>query len=151
MNSMGRNKIMAIARGLAATVVFGGLALGLAATASAASQMSGHYIETLTNPVNGLSATHDWYFTPCGDGCANASGSSPIPGGQARLVNGQWTIDGPIVIRCPDGTSVPGVETAHYTWDPNTLVGTLQATQTKEACGYETGSLTMNVQLRQAP
>jgi serine/threonine-protein kinase len=113
--------------------------------------MSGHYIMTVTRRDTAQTVTSDWYFTPCGDGCANASGSSPIPGGQARLVNGQWTIDGPIVIRCPDGTSVPGVETAHYTWDPNTLVGTLQATQTKEACGYETGSLTMNVQLRQAP
>jgi serine/threonine protein kinase, bacterial len=112
--------------------------------------MNGHYIMTVTRRDTAQTVTNNWYFTPCGDGCANASGSSPIPGGQARLVNGQWTIDGPITIRCPDGTSVPGVTTADYTWDPNTLVGTLQATQTKEACGLSPASQTMDIQLRQA-
>jgi serine/threonine protein kinase len=116
-----------------------------------AATMSGHYTMTVIDPRNSATVTSDWYFTPCGDGCANASASSPIPGAQARLVNGQWTMDGPVTIRCPDGTNVPGVQTAHYTWDPNTLVGTLQATQTKGACGFSPGSGTMNVQLRQAP
>ncbi len=39
---------MAIVRGFAATVMFAGLALGLAAPASAGPAMSGHYVKTET-------------------------------------------------------------------------------------------------------
>ncbi|OBF59719.1 hypothetical protein A5756_04440 [Mycobacterium sp. 852002-53434_SCH5985345] len=66
----------------------------------------------------------DYYFTPCGDGCASVA---TAPGGQAvalaRLINGQWTMEGTWAIRCADGSPGPN-EPYHDTWDPNTLEGT---------------------------
>jgi hypothetical protein len=145
---------MAITRGFAATAIFAGVALGLAPTAFAVSQMSGHYIETLTNPGNGLSATNDWYFTPCGDGCADGALK---PGaqtrGRAKLVGGQWEMDlGNSYANCSDGGSVPNAVSIHYKWDPDTLEGTATGTFVVPACGNPTGaSQTVNVQFRQAP
>src|ERR1700758_3615118 len=113
---------MAIARGFAASAMFAGLAVGFAAPASAAPVMSGHYIITYTSP-NGQVTTADWYVTPCGDGCASVVyGGKTL--GQARLVNGQWTLDSPGDAVCSDGSQVPRALATHDTWDPNTLAGT---------------------------
>jgi hypothetical protein len=141
---------MAIAPGFAATAMFAGLALGLAAPASAVNQMSGHYIETATSSA-GRTVTTDWYFTPCGDGCASvADNGGPL--GQARVVNGQWTLDTTTNAVCRDGSTVPNALSAHYTWDPNTLAGTAQGKANLPACGQPAaGQQTSNLQLRQAP
>lgn len=99
---------MAVARCITATAFLAGLALGLAATAGAWGpsgsapfpadfQPDAHYTETQINPnsmqpftVHGQPVVNQWYFTPCGDGCASAART---PGGdvlgQANLVNGQ--------------------------------------------------------------
>ena len=104
--------------------------------------MSGHYIRIETDPQTGQSETDDWYATPCGDGCASLAST---PGGpaisQARLVNGQWTLDSAIhTLNCPDGTVVPNAVSAHYTWDPNTLAGTVQLASNGSACGIQRGT-----------
>jgi hypothetical protein len=144
---------MAIARGFAAAAILAGLAVGTASAAWADTTMSGHYIATSTNPRNNNSATNDWYVTPCGDGCASVvSNGSPL--GQARLVNGHWTMDGLGTgpVRCPDGTIVPHATSSHYTWDQNSLAGTFAVTYSVPACGLPAGtSDTANLQLRQAP
>jgi hypothetical protein len=145
---------MTITRGVAAAAMFAGVAVGTASAAGADTTMSGHYIRTETNPQTGHSQTDDWYVTPCGDGCAsiaitpNASAPS-----QAHLVNGQWTLDSAVhALTCSDGTVVPNAVSAHYTWDPNTLAGTVQVTYNVPACGNPAGhTQTNNVQLRQAP
>jgi serine/threonine kinase PknH len=123
------------------------------ASAAAANQMSGHYTVNETAPA-GYSITTDWYFTSCGDGCASVA---TTPGGQAwgqaRLVNGQWTLP-PITsdIGCPDGSKFPNGSTGTSTWDPNTLTGKDQLTYTLPACGQPVGhQQTNSLQLRQAP
>ena len=144
---------MTITRGIAAAAMLAGWAVGTASAAWADTTMSGHYIRIETNPQSGQSATDDWYATPCGDGCASLAST---PGGpaqsQARLVNGQWTMDSTVsALRCPDGTVVANAVSARYTWDPNTLAGTVQVTYNVPACGNPAGyTQTNNVQLRQA-
>ncbi|MBV8965071.1 MAG: hypothetical protein JO191_02730 [Mycobacteriaceae bacterium] len=142
---------MAIAQGLSAAAICAGLAIGLAAPASAAPTMNGHYIATATNSA-GQSGTDDWYFTPCGDGCASAANSpGGQPFGQARLVNGQWAIDFVSGALCADRSIVPNAQSNHYTWDPNTLAGTQEFTYNVPACGSATGyKQTNSVQFRQA-
>ena len=106
---------MTIARGFAAAAIVAGLAVGSAGTTWAAeSTMSGHYLRTETDPQTGQSETDDWYATPCGDGCASLADT---PGGpvlsQARLVNGQWTLDSAVhTLSCPDGTVLPNAVSA---------------------------------------
>jgi hypothetical protein len=150
---------MAIARCITASAFLGGLALGLAAPAGAWGpavpapfpadfQTNGHYISTQINPqtgqpfmVEGHPVTNNWYFTPCGDGCASAThtlGGPPV--GQANLVNGQWVLDTTDEAECMDGTRVPNAITAHRTWDPNTLAGTVQTTGVLTACGVPPGA-----------
>jgi hypothetical protein len=144
---------MTIARGFAATVIFAGLAVGTASAAWADTTMSGHYIRTETGQ-SGQSETADWYATPCGDGCASIADT---PGGpeltKARLVNGQWTLTSVLhTLACPDGTVVPDAVSGHYTWDPNTLAGTVQLTYNVPACGNPAGYQATNaVQFTQAP
>ena len=145
---------MTITRGFAATAIFAGLAVGTASAAWAETTMSGHYLRIETDPQTGQSETDDWYATPCGDGCASLA---LTPGGpvisQARLVNGQWTLESAIhTLNCPDGTVVPNAVSAHYTWDPDTLAGTVQLTSNVPACGIPGGYQTTNdVQISQAP
>ena len=69
----------------------------------------------MTDPSSGQSITNDWYFTPCGDGCASVvSNGSPL--GQTRLVNGQWVMDvDGYPAGCADGSTVPNAATAHFT------------------------------------
>jgi hypothetical protein len=144
---------MTITRGFVATVIFAGLAVGTASTAWADTTMSGHYIRTETGP-SGQSQADDWYATPCGDGCASIAST---PGGpelsQARLVDGQWTLASVLhTLACPDGTVVPNAVSGQYTWDPNTLAGTVQLTYNVPACGNPAGYQTTNsVQFTQAP
>jgi hypothetical protein len=142
---------MAIARSLAATAMFAGLALAFAAPVIAAPQMSGHYIETETDPATGHQDTYDWYFTPCGDGCASITGAHGGNIAQAQLVDGQWTFDTPATQGCADGTNTPATD--HITWDPNTLAGTMLITLASPGCGGQPAGtqLTWNVQLTQAP
>jgi hypothetical protein len=145
---------MTITQGFGATVIFAGLAVGTASAASADTTMSGHYIRTETSPQTGQSQTADWYATPCGDGCASIAST---PGGQelsqARLVNGQWTLASVLhTLACPDGTVVPDAVSGQYTWDPNTLAGTVQLTYNVPACGNPAGYQAANfVQFTQAP
>lgn len=144
---------MTITRGFTATVIFAGLAVGTASAAWADTTMSGHYIRTETGQ-SGQSETADWYATPCGDGCASIADT---PGGpeltKARLVNGQWTLTSVLhTLACPDGTVVPNAVSGQYTWDPNTLAGTVQLTNKVPACGNPAGYQTTNsVQFTQAP
>ena len=145
---------MTVTRGFAATVIFAGLAVGTASAAWADTTMSGHYVRTETDPQTGQSQTADWYLTPCGDGCVSVGirpdASAPT---QARLVNGQWTLDSAVhTLSCADGTVVPNAVSAHYMWDPNTLAGTVRVTYNVAACGHPAGyQNTNNVQLQQAP
>jgi hypothetical protein len=141
---------MNVTRGFAVAAAFAAVPVGAAAPASAAPVMSGHYIETETAP-DGRSSTNDWYFTPCGDGCADVSNPATRSGFRATLVNGQWTMDSTDNVVCSDGTTEDNSTSAHYTWDPNTLAGTVQRTQTQPVCGHAPKSFTYNVQLRQAP
>jgi hypothetical protein len=132
---------MTITRGFAATVIFAGLAVGTASAAWAETTMSGHYIRLETDPRTGESEDDEWYATPCGDGCASIAST---PGGpaisQARLVNGQWTLASAVhTLTCGDGTVVPDAVSAYYTWDPNTLAGTVQLTYQVPACGNPAG------------
>jgi hypothetical protein len=142
---------MTVTRVIAAAAMLAGLAIGTASTAWAAPTMSGHYVMTDTDPVSGQSTTNDWYFTPCGDGCASLGfkGRSPE---QARLVSGQWTLDSTGDTTCSDGTHVPDAYSDHFTWDPNTLAGKVRITARVAECGNPAGStFTDNIQLRQAP
>jgi hypothetical protein len=146
---MNNNTIKFFAVCVAASVV--ALAVGAAAPASAAPAMSGHYIETSTEPQSGRSTTSDWYFTPCGDGCADMSNPATGGGSRTMLVNGQWTMDTTGATVCPDGTKVPNAQTVHYTWDPSTLAGTARITEKVATCGASAPeSWTNNIQLRQA-
>jgi hypothetical protein len=147
---------MTITRRLAAAAILAGVAVGTASTALADQPtMSGHYIKTSSavSAPGTPPTTSDWYATPCGDGCASMASK---PGGpaqsQARLVNGQWTLDSAVhTLICPDGTVAPNAVSAHYTWDPNTLAGTVELIAQGPACGIPAGyQSTNNVQLRQA-
>jgi hypothetical protein len=151
---IGRRKIMTITRGIAATAMVAGLAVGTASAAWAETTMSGHYLRTETNPQTGQLETDDWYATPCGDGCVSLASTPDGPViSQARLVNGQWTLASAVhTLECPDGTDVPNAASAHYMWDPNTLLGEVQVTYNVPACGNPAGYQTTNiVQIMQAP
>jgi hypothetical protein len=145
---------MTLTRAIAAAAMLAALAVGTANAARAQTTLSGHYIRTETDPQTGQSVIDHWYATPCGDGCATLAST---PGGpavsQARLVDGQWTLDSAVhQLICPDGTLVPNAVSAHYTLDPNTLAGTVQLTYQVAACGVPAGyQVTNNVQLSQAP
>jgi hypothetical protein len=93
-----------------------------------------------------------WTFSPCGDGCAEvtfADGRTAV----AMVDNGQWTLDeldNPTAIKCvADGSQNPG--TAHYSWDPTTLVGETWATDDSGACGAVPGSDTVGVPFNLTP
>jgi hypothetical protein len=164
---VGGTKVMVVARCITATAFLAGLALGLAAPAGAAPapfpadfETNAHYTETQINPktnrpfkVHGHDVVNDWYFSPCGDGCASAArtpGEQPL--GQANLVNGQWVLDTTDGAECPDGTSVPDAIAAHRTWDPNTLAGTVQTTGKEGTCGFPAGDPeTADIQLALVP
>jgi hypothetical protein len=141
---------MAIERGIAAAAIFTGLAIALAAPSSA-DDFNGHYTFTETEP-NGPAASSDWYVTPCGDGCVNVALKPGGPTKQAHLNNGQWSLDSTDSLECEDGTSAPDATTAHFTWDANTLTGTVVSTDTKPVCGQQAGHQeTNNMKLVRVP
>jgi hypothetical protein len=143
---------MNVTRTFAVAGTFAAVAVGAAIRVAAAPQMSsGHYIETET-AANDRSMTDDWYISPCGDGCASVAHKGAKAFGQAHLVGGQWVLDvtGETAV-CQDGTKVPNALSAHYTWDPSTLAGTVQTTADAPECGDPAGyQVTDNIQLRQA-
>ncbi len=126
-------------------------AVGIAAPASAAPEMRGHYVETETAGPD-RSGADDWYFTPCGDGCESVARKGKNAFGQAHLVGGQWVLDvAGEAATCQDNTQVPNALSAHYTWDPGTLAGTVQTTADLAECGDPAGAqVTDSIQLRQA-
>jgi hypothetical protein len=131
---------MAIARGLAAMVtILGGSALVLATPATAAPVMSGHYVVTVNNTITGQTTREDWYFTPCGDGCASVQ-----PWGHARFADGQWSLDTTSNALCRNDITVFQAEDAHYVWDPGTLAGTVHLTGRNTACGRPLGYTFVN-------
>lgn len=150
---------MAIRRGFATAAAFAALAVGAAGVASAdpqnnahPGQLNGHYTWTTTTP-NGQTTSGDYYFTPCGDGCASAAST---PGGavvgQAHLVDGQWTMDGTWSVTCSNGGPGGDSATYHDTWDANTLSGTDAITYSGPGCGNAAGRQQVNnLQLTQAP
>jgi hypothetical protein len=163
---------MVIARCFTATAFLAGLGLGLAAPAGAFGpvgpapipadfQNTGHYTESQTDPstgstiqVNGQPLINDWYFSPCGDGCASAAHvlGGPTLGQAQLLANGQWTLNTTDDIDCADGTHISDALAAHRTWDPNSLAGTVQTTEDVSACGVPAGNTTnFNIQLQPAP
>jgi hypothetical protein len=166
---VGGNNVMAVARCITATAFLAGLGLGLAAPAGAWGpaapfpadfQTNAHYTETQINPKNNLpfkvhghDVVNQWFFIPCGDGCASAArtqGGQAL--GQANLVNGQWVLDTTDGAECPDGTSVADAISGHRTWDPNTLAGTVQTTGKEGACGFPAGEPeTADIQLALVP
>ena len=115
---------MIIARGIfTVAVLVGWLAVGSAGTARAAPSMSGHYVSTVTSE-SGETTTSDWYFSPCGEGCASVANTPGGPAfGNARMSNGQWTLVWHSDAFCPGGSRVPGVYVSYATWDPNTFAG----------------------------
>jgi hypothetical protein len=142
---------MNVTRSFAVAATFAAVAVGAPAPVSAAPVMSGHYIKTITGPTGGgHTVIEDWFFTPCGDGCADVS--SPAAGGGARamLVNGQWTIDSISDVVCKDGTTEGLAANTHYTWDPNTLAGTVQVIQRQAVCDHAPQSYTVSIQLTKA-
>jgi hypothetical protein len=142
---------MNVTRSLAVAAAFAAVAVGAATPASAAPVMSGHYIETET-AASGRSTTDDWYFIPCGDGCASVARKGAPAFGRAQLVGGQGKIDvTDETAVCPDGTKVSNALSAHYTWDASTLAGTVETTADVSECGDPAGyQVTDNIQLRQA-
>jgi hypothetical protein len=113
--------------------------------------MNGHYTYTETDAA-GRASNSDWYVTPCGDGCVAVALTPGGPTKQAHLVNGQWALDSSDNLECEDGTSVPNATTAHFTWDPNTLAGTVVSTDTLPVCGEQPGHQETNtMKLVQVP
>ena len=129
---------MAIVRGLAATAVFAGLAVGTAGTAWAddVPTMNGSYTETSTSP-SGLSVTNDWSVSPCGSGCVYVKAGAG--GGMAYLRDGQWVLDTMNNLTCADGTFNQFATNAHMTWDPTSLEGTSEISYITGACGKPPG------------
>jgi len=144
---------MNVARNFAVAATFAAaFAVWAATPAFAVPEISGHYIETETD-ASDRSTTDNWYFVPCGDGCASVARKGQKAFGQAKLVGGQWVLDvtGETAM-CSDGKQVPDALTAHYSWDPSTMAGTVQTTADVAECGDPEGhQVTDKVQLRQAP
>jgi hypothetical protein len=145
---------MTFSRGIAtAAALAGWLIVGSAGTAWAAPTLSGHYISTVTSD-SGETTDSDWYFTPCGEACASVANTpNGAPFGNARMVNGQWTLLWHSDAFCPGGTRVPGVYVSYASWDPNTLAGKDDSGIDTLICG--SGSrlprVTQHLQLTQAP
>jgi hypothetical protein len=109
--------------------------------------MSGHYVVTVNNTITGQTTREDWYFTPCGDGCASVQ-----PWGHARLADGQWSLDTTSNALCRNDITVFQAEDAHYVWDPGTLAGTVHLTGRNTACGRPVGYTFVNsVQFNPVP
>ncbi|TDK98977.1 hypothetical protein EI067_05685 [Mycobacterium paragordonae] len=144
---------MTVPRRVVSVAVFAGwLAFGPAGIASADPAMSGHYISTVTS-ASGETTTSDWYFTPCGAGCASVANSPGGPGfGEARMFDGQWTLAWHSDAVCSSGTRVPGAYASYASWDPITLEGKNESGITRPVCGSDKGlpRVTQHLGLTQA-
>lgn len=140
---------MAIARGLATIAVCAGSAVGLAGTAWADSPtMNGSYNATSTSP-GGKAVVTSWTVSSCGDGCIYVKAGAG--GSQARLVDGQWVLDGENDLMCPDGSYLQMATASHMTWDPSSLVGTSTISYLIPACGRPAGyTQTNKLEIKQA-
>ena len=137
---------MTIARDIATGAMLACLALALTAPVSGATPLDGHYIETETFP-DGNSRQSDWFISSCGDGCADIKHL-----GQAKLVDGQWTLDGRGGVSCEEGGDIRDAIHLHYTWDATTLDGTARITNNVAACGNPAGYQETNtLHLQPAP
>jgi hypothetical protein len=148
---------MSVTWRLAVAATFAAVAVVVAPQAVAvAPEMSGHYTATITPDTTASGPqpqNFDWYVTPCGDTCLNiAVGAASNPPAQAQLINGLWTLDTTNNWNCSDGTTVPNAVDNYYSWDPNTLEGTMQGSFIVAACGSITPNtlLTYKFQLKQA-
>ena len=136
---------MAITRALCATVIAAGVAVAAAIPASAAEPMQGVYN---FNEAGVLPETWTIYPTCVPAGCVlHVVGETPGKGpesdappyeGDARPVNGIWTmtvnkIDG---FACPDGGTGPSTDI--YRFDDATLAGTHTITHSA-VCGVQPG------------
>lgn len=120
---------------LAVAGLAGWLAVGSAATAWADPTMSGHYVATVTSD-SGETTDSDWYFTPCGAGCAAVANAPGGPAfGNARMFNGQWTMVWHSDAVCPGGSRVPGAYVSYASWDPNSLAGKDESGINTPICG----------------
>ncbi|WIM88358.1 hypothetical protein PT015_02275 [Candidatus Mycobacterium wuenschmannii] len=138
---------MTITRGAAAGALLAGLALVFTAPTSSADPFEGHYIETETYPDGHQDPPSDWYVSSCGDGCASIQHL-----GQAKLANGQWTLDGKGGVSCEQGGDTPDAIGFHYAWDAHTLDGTVEITNKVDACGNAAGYRETNkIHLAPAP
>ncbi|OBI70516.1 hypothetical protein [Mycobacterium sp. E796] len=138
------------ARGVATAATFAAVAVAGAGPASAAPVMSGHYMKTTTDPGGGRTFTENWYFTPCGDGCADMSSPAAGVSGRAMLMDGQWTLDSTEDIVCRGGVTEGDAASAHYAWDANTLTGTVQVIQRQPVCDHPPQSYTLSFRLTKA-
>ncbi|MBW0016749.1 MAG: hypothetical protein JO236_04270 [Mycobacterium sp.] len=140
---------MAIIRGFVATALFAGFAIGVASPARAdLPTMNGSYNETSTSP-SGRAVVTSWTVSPCGDGCVYVKAGAG--GGQARLIDGQWVLDGMGDLSCGDGSYFQMATNSHVTWDPDTLAGTSTITYILPVCGQPAGYVQINqVQIKQA-
>jgi hypothetical protein len=127
-----------IARGFAATAIFGCFAVGSASMAWADTPtMSGNYTETTTTP-GGKTIDNSWAINSCGDGCLWIKAG--LGASQAKLVDGQWVMDTMSNVSCA-GTgeyTLYGTST-HTTWDANSLAGTAAHTYIVGTCGKPAG------------
>jgi hypothetical protein len=131
--------MMTMARGLVASAVLAGAAVGFAGPATA-EEMSGTYL--YTTPSGGH-AGH-WDFTLCGPDCATVhmqEGSQWTA--NANFSGGRWhlIVDDPEGMNC--GTPMnPGEWVPmrrEYFWDPVTLQGTDTITNPTGGCGKPVG------------
>jgi hypothetical protein len=122
---------MNVAKSFAIAASFATVAVGAAIPASADLEMSGHYTMTYSEH------TDDYYFTPCGDGCASVTdtpGGKPF--GTAHFNDGKWTLVDPDTdVSCDDGSTVEHAATSVKTWDAKTLTGVSHVTEKKAICG----------------
>ncbi len=107
--------------------------------------LNGHWVETTT--VNGKPRSNDWYFTPCGAGCAKDR-----DGATAHLQGSNWVMDDTSNTICDDGTEVDDVLNSHYSFDASSGAGTVTTSYIRAACGQPAGgSQTTPVTFRPAP
>jgi hypothetical protein len=122
-----------ITRAAAIAVAVTGVALGVAAPASANDRLDGSF-----RFVNGAT-TNTWSITTfcnaeitCG---GTVSTSTGLVASIKRVAGGPWTIDRhdvPNGFTCPDGSPAPA--DVLYSFDPATLVGALSAASKPGAC-----------------
>lgn len=131
------------------TVLLAAAAVLLAPSANA--MAFGNYALNIQNRFD--FHTWIWFIAPCtpkAPDCLQVrSRHQPIAraypyDGEARLVNGQWTlaVDDPFGLRCGNVYYGPVVPTHDvYTWDPNTFAGSMVSTFAA-GCDGQPGTLT---------